>query len=215
MLARFENGKYLEVVVGDDCGLNKYFYTVFDEDGDELDSGKTEYSSMELYIPMNEIDYICEFCEPDWIEGKYELIDEDLGETMEDYLDYLEYGSYGDWCLERQGSDEDDVRKYRTEADARMVMLREVEELEEEYSDSDVDDAFCSVHDEEFYQSWRIYKKPVYTNEKEKLFVEIEQEIERTFVGVSQYAWELQDTSVIEDHVCEIKKLLKQLKEMI
>ena len=215
MLARFENGKYLEVIIGDDCGFNKYFYTVFDEDGDELDSGKTEYRSMELYIPMNEIDYICEFCDPDYVEGKYKLIDEYLGETMDEYLDYLTDGLAGDWCLERQGSDVDDIREYQTEADAKMVMLREVEDMEEEYESSSIDEYFCSVHDEEYYQSWRVYKNPVYKNEKEKLFGEIEQEIERTFVGVSQYAWELQDADVIEDHVRKVKSLIEQLKEMI
>lgn len=92
MLAKFDNEVLLEVIVGKDInGFHVYNYTVFDLDG-ILDYGWTEYRSMEMYYPMNEIDYILEFCEPDYVKGKYELL---KYETIEEYEKYLEYLSEG------------------------------------------------------------------------------------------------------------------------
>lgn len=83
MLARFENGYFLEVTVEKDCwGFHQYVYRVLDVYGDELDCGHTEYRSMDLYCPMNEIDYILEFCEPDDVEGKYEILECTLEEFI-------------------------------------------------------------------------------------------------------------------------------------
>lgn len=101
MLARFENGYFLEVTIGeDDWDLHQYFYSVFDANYIEVDDGYTEYRSIELYYPMNEIDYILEFCEPDFVEGKYELLSYETLKDYEDYLDDLTYGELdGDWIL--------------------------------------------------------------------------------------------------------------------
>lgn len=83
MLARFENGYFLEVVVEKDTfGFHQYVYRVLDVDGDTLDDGWTEYRSMDLYHPMNEIDYILEYCEPDYVEGKYEILECTLEEFI-------------------------------------------------------------------------------------------------------------------------------------
>ena len=216
MLARFENGYFLEVTIEkDDFGFHQYFYSVFDKTKEDfdgvVDGGHTEYRSMELYYPMNEIDYILEFCEPDFVEGKYKILEED---TMEDYLDYLEYGSYGDWILERQGTDNDDIRYYKTEEDARLVMLKEVEECEDG-DDESINGNYCTVYGEEYFQSWSIYKKETFETEKEKLFNKIEREFVRVYVGISHYAWELQDTDVIGCHVEKLEKLVDQLKELV
>lgn len=213
MLARFENGYYLEVIINKE-ELN-YDYNIYDEDRWSQDSGWTGYRSMELYHPMNEIDYICEFCDPDFVEGKYELLPYDTMEDYEEYLDYLEYGDgYGDWCLERQGTDNDDVRHYKTEENAKAIMLKEVEECESG-DDQSISDNYCIVYGEEYFQSWSIYKKETFETEKDKLFDEIEKEFDRVYVGISQYAWELQDTDVIGYHVEKVQKLVNKLKEMI
>ena len=83
MLARFENGYFLEVLVEkDNWGFHQYVYKVFDVYEDEVDDGYTEYRSMDLYHPMNEIDYILEFCEPDWVEGKYKILECSLKEFI-------------------------------------------------------------------------------------------------------------------------------------
>lgn len=84
MLARFENGYFLEVTIGEDINkLPLYFYSVLDIDGNELDDGWTEYRSMELYYPMNEVDYILEYCEPDLVDGEYKILECSLEEFVE------------------------------------------------------------------------------------------------------------------------------------
>ena len=80
MLARFENGYFLEVLL--DREDMTYDYEVYDKDRMSVNSGWTEYRSMELHYPMNEIDYICEYCNPSFVKGKYEILPHD---TMEDY----------------------------------------------------------------------------------------------------------------------------------
>lgn len=80
MLAKFENGYFLEVL--HNVEDNEYVYSVYDEDGDEIDYGWTEYRNIEMYFPRNEIDYILKFCEPCDLYGKYKLISV---ETMENY----------------------------------------------------------------------------------------------------------------------------------
>lgn len=83
MLARFENGYFLEVVVEKDAfGFHQYAYSVLDVDGDMLDDGWTEYRSMDLYHPMNEIDYILEYCEPDFVDGEYKILECTLEEFV-------------------------------------------------------------------------------------------------------------------------------------
>lgn len=83
MLARFENGYFMEVTVDKDVfGFHQYFYTEFDALGDEADGGHTEYRDIDLYYPMNEIDYILAFCKPNWVEGKYEILECSLEEFV-------------------------------------------------------------------------------------------------------------------------------------
>ena len=81
MLAKFENGYYLEVE--NDIENDIYYYTVFNEEFISEDNGWTEYRSIELYYPMTLIDYILQYCEPSDVKGKYEILDV---ETMEEYL---------------------------------------------------------------------------------------------------------------------------------
>ena len=87
MLAKFENGNLLEVL--EDKKENKWEYMVFDSDCDDIeggcdiDGGWTHIINLELYFPMNVVDYILQFCEPSEVFGKYELLEQ---KTMKEYL---------------------------------------------------------------------------------------------------------------------------------
>ena len=90
MLAQFENGYFLEVkVIEYSDGEKEYeFNVISDNDYYIIDSGWTEYRSIELYWPLDEIGYILEYCDSDpGIEilkgNKYEILKE---ETFEEYL---------------------------------------------------------------------------------------------------------------------------------
>lgn len=221
MLARFENGYFLEVIaVIEDCPEEStYDYDIYDEERDYVKGRWTEYRNIELYYPMNEIDYILQFCEPlelKNMKGKYEILPYESMEDYEEYLDYLEDGNAdGDWCLERQGTDYDDVRYYKTEEDAKAAMLNEASSEEYEDYEPDIDYPCCEASGEEYYQKWTVYKKHTYKTETERILNEIQLEIDRTYNGISQYAWELQDTYVIEKHLTKVEKLVNKLKEMI
>lgn len=225
MLAKFENGYYLEVyeeIDKEDINESIYSYHVYDEEFDMVDRGWTEYRSMDMYYPMNLIDYILEYCEPDELDGqkgKYEILDI---ETMEEHEKYfkdffsVEYGEHpnGEWALERQGTDHDDIRYYKSKEAAKMVMMKETEEYED-YENQDINDEYCEISDEEFYQSWAIYKREHFDNKKDELLYEIEMEIGRADTGITQYVYELQDTSVARDHLEKITRLINELKEVI
>ena len=92
MLARFENGNYLEIVIKYDInGFPHYVYTTYEMTMDylyDMDDGKTEYRSMEMYYPMNEFDYICTFCDPYGLEGEYKILEE---KTMKEYFNKYRY----------------------------------------------------------------------------------------------------------------------------
>ena len=62
MLAKFENGNFLEVFINEE--KNEYEYCISDKDGNEIDFRWTEYRDIEMYYPMNLIDYIVQYCEP-------------------------------------------------------------------------------------------------------------------------------------------------------
>lgn len=211
MLAKFENGYFLEVL--HNVKDNEYNYKVYNEEYSLEDTRWTEYRNIEMYYPMNEIDYILEFCEPDDLEGKYELLKQ---ETMDEYLEeFLKEDPNGEWILERQGTDNDDIRYYRTEEAAKTTMLREAEEKEEDVENVDLDDEYCVARGEEYFQCWKVYKKEIFETEKEKLFNKIKMEFNRIDTGISQYAWELQDTYVIRYHVEKLETLVEKLKEMV
>lgn len=219
MLAKFENGYFLEVVHNEED--NEYNYSVYNEDMEQEDiyGGCTEYRSIEMYYPMNEIDYILEFCEPDYVKGKYELLKFETMEDYEDYLDDLEYGDIdGEWCLERQGTYEEDIRYYETEEDAKFVLQREYKEMLEDHDcpmAEHFDEYSAYIGEDEFYQSWTIYEKKSYASKVDEIIDKIKMELDRTYTGVDQYAFELSDTSVATDHVYRAKKLLKELEELI
>lgn len=61
MLARFENGWYLEVIHNEED--NMYEFIVYDKMRNKVTNGWTGYRSIEMYYPMNEIDYILEWCD--------------------------------------------------------------------------------------------------------------------------------------------------------
>lgn len=219
MLAKFENGYFLEVVVEKDMdGIAEYVYEVYDKDFCPEGDGWTEYRSMEMHYPMNEIDYILNYCNPKFVKGKYELLPYETMEEYEDYLYDLEYGELdGDWILERQGSDDDDIRYYKTEKDAKAAMMREANELskEKKYSTMNELDNGCEVYRDEFYQRWSIYEKPTYKTETERIFNEIQLNINRTYIGIDHYACELQDTYVAYTYLDKINELIEQLKELM
>lgn len=209
MLAKFENGYYLEV--GNDIENDTYLYIVFNDEFDIEDTGWTEYRSIELYYPMTLIDYILQYCEPSDVKGKYEILEY---ETMKEFLVSLEEDLDGEWILERQGTDHDDIRYYKSKEAAKMVMMKETEEYED-YENQDINDEYCEISDEEFYQSWAIYKREHFDNKKDELLYEIEMEIGRADTGITQYVYELQDTSVARDHLEKITRLINELKEVI
>lgn len=84
MLAKFKNGYLLEVIHDEE--QNEYKYNVYDKNGYWYDGGWTEYRNIELYHPLNLIDYIIVFCDPCFIEGKYEILKD---KTMKKYLKRL------------------------------------------------------------------------------------------------------------------------------
>lgn len=219
MLARFENGYFLEVVIEKDIyGIAQYAYHVYDEDFWSKDCGWTEYRSMELHYPMNEIDYILNYCNPKFVKCKYELLPYERMEDYEDYLDDLKYGeSDGDWVLERQGTDDDDIRYYKTEEDAKAAAIIEANELSKEMKHSYLRELWngCEVSKDEYYQRWSIYKKPTHKTEFERILNEIQLNINRAYIGIDQYACELQDTYVAYTYLDKLDELVNQLKEMI
>lgn len=87
MIAKFENDHFLEV--GYDEEENEYVYIVYDEEGYQVDSGYTEYRDLGMYYPMNEVDYILEFCEPECVEGKYEIVH---FESVDKYIEFIGEG---------------------------------------------------------------------------------------------------------------------------
>lgn len=212
MLAKFKNGCYLEVEVIKDGDDKCYGYQVYDEDFDDLDFRTTEYRNMELYYPMNLIDYILEFCEPYDVDGDYVILEQ---ETMEEYKEFLEEDPDGEWVLERQGTDNDDIRYYKTEEAARTIMLKEVNEEYEDYENVSIDECYCKVTDEEFFQCWTIYKEETFEHKKTEILHEINLEFDRIENGINQYVWELQDTDVIYHHVEKLRDLINELKEVI
>lgn len=218
MLAKFENGYFLEVITDIDKADESqsiYSYHIYDEDFTYVDWGWTRYRSIEMYYPMNEIDYILKFCEPDDVNGKYELCPFDTMEEFEAYLkDFLAEDPDGEWILETQGTDDDNIRYFKTIEAARTIMLREVNE-NENGENVDIDDDYCTICGEEYYQSWAVYKRETFDTEKERIFDEIQKEFGRIDVGITQYAWELQDTCVIRYHVEKLEELVEQLKEMM
>jgi hypothetical protein len=210
MLAKFENGYFLEVKHDEED--NEYKFTVYDEECDWCDCGWTEYRNIEFYYPMNLIDYIIAFCTPDGVNGKYEILEQ---KSMDEYEELFKEDPNGDWVLERQGTDYEDIRYYKIEEAARKVMLEEAEEIAENEENSDLDDDYCEVSGEEYYQTWKIYKREIFETEKEKLFDKIDKEFARVDIGISQYAWELQSTYVIRKHVDKLERLIEKLKEMM
>ena len=87
MLAEFESGCFLEVI--HNKNENEYDYTIYNSELEDIYSGYTEYRSMEMYYPMNEIGYILEYCIPEnfaELDGKYKILEFN---TMEEYLKSL------------------------------------------------------------------------------------------------------------------------------
>ena len=223
MLARFENGYYLEVLaeIGEDDPEESIFsYKIYDEYCDYLKGYWTAYRNLELYHPLNMIDYILQFCNPKHLEGKYEILPYEKMDYYEMYLDYLEDGdSDGDWCLERQGTDYDDVRYYKTEEDAKAAMEKDVDYFKKvylfkHYYLTSMDD-YCELSGDEYFQRWTVYESPVCKTETEAILNDMQICINRTFIGIDEYACELNGTWVATKHLDNLQKLLNRLKEMI
>ena len=89
MLAKFENGYFLEVNVFEySDGEKEYEFKVIEDEYYLITQGYTEYRSIELYWPLDEIGYILEYCDSnpgvEILKGnKYEILKE---ETFEEYL---------------------------------------------------------------------------------------------------------------------------------
>lgn len=219
MLARFENGWFLEVVINieeDEPEASTYDFAIYDEDREYVNGDYTEYR---MYYPLDEIGYILYHCNTPELENlnkEYTILKQN---TMIEYIDYLcdlKYGEKdGDWILERQGTDYDDIRYYLTEEDAKAAMIMEVEESDVPECYWSVFENYCIVSDSEYFQSWEVYKKKEFTTEKDRLFNEIEREIERTYTGIDQYAYELTSTWVAKNHLEKLEELITELKEMI
>lgn len=131
--------------------------------------------------------------------------------------DFLEEDFNGKWILETKG-DDNDIRYFNTEEKARQVMEDEYNEILEDhecYMVADIYDNDAYIGDTEFYQSWKIYKKKSYLNKVEELIDKINIELDRAYDGVTQYSFELMDTSVATDNIFEAEKLLKELEELI
>ena len=213
MLAKFENGYFLEVICDEE--ENEYQYVVYDFEGDEEDSGYTELRDMSMYYPMGLIDYILEYCEPEEVKGDYKILDQ---KTMEEYLDWLTEDPNGKWILEAQGTNNVYEKRYSSFEAAQAVMEIQYTKLFEDRDpcmENNCDFSFACIGDEEFYQEWNIYEEEVVNNPAKKVITEIERELCRANIGVTQYAYELMDTDVIRDHISKVEQLIANLKEMI
>ena len=121
------------------------------------------------------------------------------------------------WVLERQGKD-NDIRKYSLFGNAQYVMNLEYNKIVKGRTFcayNDLSDNYAEIGDEEYYQAWYIYEEKSFDNPIEAKLNEIQMELDRTDIGVTQYAYELMDTCVIRDHLYEVDKLINELKEMI
>lgn len=214
MLARFENGYYLEVL--HDKKENEYNFTIYDKEFEIMHIGWTEYRSIEMYYPSNEIDYILQFCEPDRrrLKGKYELLPFETMYEYEEYFDEItKEDPNGEWILETQGTIFDDIRYFKTEEGARMTMLQEIAETDLEVIRRGGN--FCESGCSETYQYWEVYRKEEFETEKEKVFDEIGKTIDRAYRGIDHYAWELQDSWAAYRYLDELTELIDKLKEMM
>jgi len=229
MLAKFENGYFLEICEesektdkNNEFDTNEcvYLYSIYDDDYDFIDSRFTEQRDIELYYPMNLIDYILEFCEPDDLKGmknKYEILEYN---TMKEFLKSIEEDPNGKWILERKGTRKCNIRHYKSEEAARLNALKEIKDFLDDDLDEDElktfnDNGYFEYGCEYRFESWNIYKDEYFDNKKDYLLNEIEKELSRANIGVSQYSHELEDTYVIYNHLEKIEKLLNSLKEVI
>ena len=208
MLVRFyENYNLLKVIV--DYKENIWRYTVFDRYGDELDDGWTTVVNLELHYPMNEVDYILQFCEPDGVSGEYEILPY---AEVENYFSPTETPD-GEWLLERKGL-ENDIRTYARLDEAQRVM-------EQEYLSEETVDERCCFSDnalvaaDGFYQHWQIDQKVTHSNPVDEKIALLQKELDRAQLGVSQYTYELGSTDVIRDHLDKMEVMLEELKELI
>ena len=122
------------------------------------------------------------------------------------------------WILETQG-EEENIREYLTFDEAHSVMKQEYEVVYKRenrfITDSILEDNFADVCNEDFYQSWKIYKQKNFKNPIEKRLYEIKRELDRADMGVTEYVYKLNDSNVIREHLCKIEKLVNELEEMI
>ena len=223
MLAKFENGNILEVihkttdtVMVYECGkyvekeieVDELVYTVYDENGDDLYDGWTEYRDLSKYPGLNEIDYIIKYCEPNGVEDEYEFLPYN---DIEAYFSPTETPD-GEWLLERKGA-ENDIRTYSRFDEAQRVMQQEY--LAVEASDMCCFSDNALVAGEEYYQHWQIDRKEVHSNLIDEKVALLQKELDRAQLGVSQYTYELMDTSVIRDHLDKMETMLEELKELL
>lgn len=207
MLARFNNDYVLEVV--HNMETNEYEFDVYDDEDCHLTCGYTEYRDIELYYPMNLIDYILQFCEPEGVSGDYKILDY---KTFSDYE--ARFDANGDWIVE----DSDTVleQSFVTLEIAQDYMKRQFNE--ENYSDcfeSYIDERSAYVGKCGSYRGWRIYENKKYGNLEEKLFAEIRRELERANDGITQYAFELNDTDTARSHIYKAEELLGELEKLL
>lgn len=93
MLAKFESGYFLEVIINEKENLYEYF--IYDKIRNLMDEGTTELRDISLFVPMNEIDYIITYCLPDKyhinkiLNGKYNLISFNTMEQFETCVRYV------------------------------------------------------------------------------------------------------------------------------
>ena len=207
MLARFNNDYVLEVV--HNMETNEYEFDVYDDEDCHLTCGYTEYRDIELYYPMNLIDYIVQFCEPEGISGSYQILDYDSFDSYERRFD-----ADGDWLVEC--SDTVIVKSFATLEIAQDYVKREFNQLNySESCETCMEDRYAYVGKCGNYTSWRIYEKKEFTTPEEKLFDEIRKELDRADDGVIQYAFELMDTDTARSHIYKAEELLGELEKLL
>jgi hypothetical protein len=216
MLAKFDNGYFLEVLIEkDENGKEELEIVVYDEVGDFVTIDFAEYQDVNACDSTNLIDYALRTSNVGYVKGKYKMLNE---ETMDDYLASCKPDPNGKWVLEAQGTDDEYIKRYLTEEAAQAAMTYAYNEVFDEKHPCmacECDENYAFLGDEEFYQSWKVYQEKTSDNPLETQLIAIQMELNRADVGVTQYAYELMDTDVIREHLYKVECLLDELKEMI
>lgn len=118
------------------------------------------------------------------------------------------------WILERQGTDYNDIREFESLNKAHETMTREfnLKNLDENMTYKNCCENTFEIAGYEYYQAWSIYEKSEEIDIA-ALLKEMELECNRTYIGIKEFCWELDNTSPITVHLDKLQKMINKLSE--